>query len=288
MADIETSSWSETASSNTAAVPNGFPDNTAPSNVKLIVREVMAAIKRDWNRLHPTLASTGSANAYLLGPAAAISGYATGQRFCFKANFSNTGAATLNVSSKGAVAIRKPSGAGLVDLAAGDIVAGCLVEVAYLAGTPNLFVLLTPPVTGISGALAAAGNLSDLTNVAAALANLGLSNVAFLNVSQQFTKGQATAAPIALTDAATVSWDHALGNTFTLSISADRTLAAPTNLKDGNNGLLYLTRNSHSLSLAANVQWVGGSIPALDATLENMIMWACKGTKTYLSFVGTV
>lgn len=45
--------------------------------------------------------STGSANAYVLTPATAIGSYTAYHRFVFKANFANTGAATVNISALG-------------------------------------------------------------------------------------------------------------------------------------------------------------------------------------------
>jgi len=75
--------------------------------------------------------STGSSNAYLLAIDPAISAYAKFQRFIFKANFGNTTACTLNVNSKGALAIKKWSAGSLVDLASGDIPNGSIAEVIH-------------------------------------------------------------------------------------------------------------------------------------------------------------
>ncbi len=47
MTDIK--SWSTTASQNIDAVPNGFPEGMAPSGVNDAAREVMAAVRRQWN-----------------------------------------------------------------------------------------------------------------------------------------------------------------------------------------------------------------------------------------------
>lgn len=70
-----------------------------------------------------------------------IAGYADGQRFAFFVAATNTGAVTLNVDSKGAVAIVRSDGAVLV---AGDLVANGLIEVRkkgtsfYLISTPGI------------------------------------------------------------------------------------------------------------------------------------------------------
>jgi hypothetical protein len=75
------------------------------------------------------VASTGSANAYVLTLATVPNALAAGQQFSFKANFTNTGSATLNVNSLTAKTIKKNS--GTIDLVAGDIVSGQIVQVEY-------------------------------------------------------------------------------------------------------------------------------------------------------------
>lgn len=71
--------------------------------------------------------TTGSANAYVLTLTPAITAYAAGQTFRAKANFSNTGAATIAVSGLTATAIQK-NGAALV---ANDIVSGNIIEIVH-------------------------------------------------------------------------------------------------------------------------------------------------------------
>jgi hypothetical protein len=73
--------------------------------------------------------TTGSANAYVFTPSPAIAAYAAGMTFRLKANFTNSGAATVNVSGLGAIAIKKRD--GTVALASGDIVSGQEFEVIY-------------------------------------------------------------------------------------------------------------------------------------------------------------
>jgi hypothetical protein len=72
--------------------------------------------------------TTGSANAYVFTPSPAVAAYTAGMSFVLKANFSNTGAATLNVSALGAIAIKKY---GSVALVANDILSGQEFQVTY-------------------------------------------------------------------------------------------------------------------------------------------------------------
>jgi len=72
--------------------------------------------------------ATGTADALVLTPIPAVTAYAAGQKFRFKSSASaNTGAATVNISSVGAVAIQLNGAA----LAAGDIEASQWYEITF-------------------------------------------------------------------------------------------------------------------------------------------------------------
>lgn len=92
---------------------------------------MMAAIKAWWDEslggvtAHAT--DTGSADAYVIAPAPAITAYEAGQAFHFFAVNANTGASTLNVNGLGAKAIQRIG----VALSSDDIGAGDLVHVIY-------------------------------------------------------------------------------------------------------------------------------------------------------------
>lgn len=156
MPELSSSSFSETDASNSAAAPNGFPEGMPFSGVNDSARAVMGAVKRFWGRIQGAYASTGSANAYVLTPATALAAYVTGERYSFRANFANTGAATLNVSALGAKAIKKMAASGKADLAAGDIQSGQPVTVEY-DGTD--MVLATPAANSVLPAPGTSGNL---------------------------------------------------------------------------------------------------------------------------------
>lgn len=95
---------------------------------------------------------TGAADAYVITPSPAITAYATGQIFSFKAANTNTDTSTINVSALGVKTIKKLDGA--TNLTAGDIVAGQLVVIEYNA-TSGFFQMISPvaslsPVGSIS------------------------------------------------------------------------------------------------------------------------------------------
>jgi hypothetical protein len=149
MAEVSSSSFSEVDGSNTAAVPNGFPEGMNMSGLNDSGRGVMGAVKRFWGRINGRYASAGSSNAYTLTPDQALAAYVTGERYSFRASFANTGSASLNISGLGAKTIKKYTPTGTATLAANDIVSGLPVTVEY-DGTDMIAV--TPLATSINAA----------------------------------------------------------------------------------------------------------------------------------------
>ncbi len=126
MADLTNSSWSEADSSNTQPSPNGFPSGILPSQVGGVVRALMGAVKRSFDRSNVMVSSTGSANAYVLTYSQPPEGYVTGEIYRFFANFTNTAAPTLNINGLGTRPILRADGTGM---AANEIVQGQVVSV---------------------------------------------------------------------------------------------------------------------------------------------------------------
>jgi len=146
MPEVSSSSFSETDASNNSAAPNGFPENMAMSGLNDSGRAVMGAVKRMWTRLNGAYASTGSANGYVVTPSVALGAYVTGERYSWRANHTNTGTATGNISGLGAKTIKKMTSAGKTNLAAGDIMPSQPVTVEY-DGTD--LILCTPIANAI-------------------------------------------------------------------------------------------------------------------------------------------
>jgi hypothetical protein len=113
-----------TDASNTARWPEGM----APSAVNNAGRADEGILARWHKDTNASVASTGSANAYVVAANQTISAYYDGLVIAFDANFANTAAATLNVDAVGADTIKKH---GATDLAANDIKAGQKVIVIH-------------------------------------------------------------------------------------------------------------------------------------------------------------
>lgn len=83
-------------------------------------------------------ADAGANDTYVITVAPVPAAYVDGEVFRFKANTVNTGAATLNVNSLGAITILRPDGSALAN---GDISANMVLEVVYRSGS---FYMLSP------------------------------------------------------------------------------------------------------------------------------------------------
>lgn len=100
------------------------------------------------------LTSTGSANAYVVTISNQLNGYFQGFELRFKANFTNSGSASLNVATQsapaglGAVTLKKYGGA--TNLASGDIVSGGTYTVVH-DGTNFQVLELQPSVATVTG-----------------------------------------------------------------------------------------------------------------------------------------
>ncbi len=107
----------------TQAQKNAMASTTTPSATNKYITQ------SDLQKAAEIYAADAQANdTYAISPSPAIVAYATGMTFRVKINTANTGAATLNVSTVGAVSIKKNYN---VDLATGDILANQIIEVIY-------------------------------------------------------------------------------------------------------------------------------------------------------------
>lgn len=124
--------WSKTPSDNGNAdtdVP--WPEGMARRQVNDSARAMMARVAELRDDVSGTLTAGGTANALTITANSGFTTYANGRMLTFIAAAGNTGAATLNVNSIGAKAIRRMSATGDVALDAGDLVTDGRYKVIY-------------------------------------------------------------------------------------------------------------------------------------------------------------
>jgi hypothetical protein len=151
MSDIQTTDWNEVAASNNVTPPAGWPEGQAPSTVNDCAREMMGALKRDWDRNHATVTSGGTSSAFTLTYTVAPPAYVNGLSFRFKAHSAPAAAATMAPGSLTAKAINVMTTAGIVALSGGEWQAGHHVELEYDSGTDTLIVVNITASGAIAG-----------------------------------------------------------------------------------------------------------------------------------------
>ncbi len=161
--------WSITALTNGSVDPSiNFLEFQLPSTVNNSARSLMSGVARYTKDNDGSLTTAGSANAFTLTINGTQTAYATGQRYSFKASFSNTGASTLNITNAdaaaiGAKAIRVIMAYGESDLPANAIRSGGRYDVIYDSAANSAagaFILLNPTVVSGAGALVPGGRVT--------------------------------------------------------------------------------------------------------------------------------
>lgn len=123
--------WSLTAASNSNSDSTvNWAEGQLPSTVNGSARAMMAAIASWRDDINGSLTTAGSSNAYTLTANVGFTALATGLMVCFKANHTNTGAATLAVNSLTAKALRTRDDQALV---ANQIISGGFYVAVYNA-----------------------------------------------------------------------------------------------------------------------------------------------------------
>lgn len=140
MSELTSANWSETAASNNAAPPNGWPEGMNPSDVNNSERENMSALKKWFNRTSVTLTAGGGTTAYTLTPTVALSAYAL-EVWSWVMPSTNAATATMNISGLGARNIQKCVGGTWTDVGAGDLPSGCYVAALYDTGSSKFRII---------------------------------------------------------------------------------------------------------------------------------------------------
>ncbi len=149
-------------------------------------------------------ASTGAANVYAVTLTPAITALADGMELSFVAHQANSGAATLNVCSLGAVAIRDANNAALVS---GAIISGAPVTVSYSASANTWKI-----VSDVSGSRVVTGTLSVTGEAALSVgASLGNSAVASTTRLDWYEEGTFTPSIVGLTTAGAGTYTNRTG-----------------------------------------------------------------------------
>jgi hypothetical protein len=108
--------------------------------------------------------------------------------------------------------------------------------------------------------------------------------IAGLEKAQEFTKTQNFNATT-LVDGASISWDASANQVTSVTITDNRTMAAPTNLVDGAVYLLMIKDGTGSRTMSWNAvfKFTGGTAPTLTTTAsaKDILVFYSDGTNMY-------
>ncbi|RVJ16523.1 hypothetical protein CN184_28455 [Sinorhizobium medicae] len=311
MTDYSQSNWAELDSDNDSVAPLGVQGGYAPSAIAPIIRAIMGAAKRNYNRSNAIYTTTGTGNAYVLTYEGAPLAYVKGEIYRFFVDRANTGAATLNINALGAKAIIMPDGSALT---ASQIKAGRVLDVFYngasfvmngyvdqnlklgdvSANTLTLTTALTIPEGGTGSTTAAAArtalgtdNANNITlgtlalsrggtganDAATARTNLGLVAVSASGSATDLTTGTLSDARLPTSMA---------GKTFTSNTTIDHATSAELRLemagvlsgrlyRDSGGGLVMRRYNSSTGAAEGYIQITGNGVD--DVKYNGNVMW---------------
>ena len=136
----------------------------------------------------------------------------------------------------------------------------------------------------LTGHVTSTGNAAVLGSFTKAQLNTAVSDgtVAELGTAQEYTKTQNFNAT-GLTDGASIAWDLESNQVCSVTLAGNRTLANPTNQKDGATYILTVKQDatgSRTLAYGSNYKWEGGTAPTLStgANAVDILTFVSDGT----------
>lgn len=203
-----------------------------------------------------------------------LSGLLTGTTYVYTLPTSGSGASTLvDLNSSQTISATKTLSSATQNI--GSSAGAGTQQFAYGATTTGLTKTVNVGTGGLSGSTTAIAIGSSVS---------GATSTTTMNGTSLFA-GTGYAANFALTDAATIAWDTVNQvATFTF-VSSNRTMGAPTNLKNGAFYALAVIQNGGSNTLTWNsvFKWAAGTAPTLStaAGAKDYFTFRSDGTNLY-------
>lgn len=162
--------FSTTAGNNNSAPPNGFPEGQSPSSLNDACRQLMAsiAVEAQVNAVK-VLASVAGTDTITGSMTPDLTAYSAGMYVVLTPANNNTGAATLNIDTLGALDILKYDGDALVS---GDLVAGVPAFLVLDSGADDFYLLNPQTNTATVASGTYTPTLTNTTNISSSTARV--------------------------------------------------------------------------------------------------------------------
>jgi len=206
------------------------------------------------------------------------------------ATISNTGAVTI---ANSAVTNAKVSASAAIDFSKLASLTSANILVGNVSNVAASVAMSGDATLSNAGAITIASNAITTTKILnsnVTSAKVDTASVAVLWTAQQYTRTHNFSATT-LTDTASILWDASQNQVASVTLTASRALANPTNMTNGAVYILIVKQNAtggFTLSYGANYKWPAAATPTITSTASSASILTFISDGTYMYGVSSL
>jgi hypothetical protein len=206
------------------------------------------------------------------------------------ATISNTGSVTI---ANSAITDAKVSASAAIDFSKLASLTATNILVGNVSNVAAAVAMSGDATLSNAGAITIANNAittAKILNANVTSAKVDTASVAVLGTAQQYTRTHNFSATT-LTDAASILWDASQNQVASVTLTASRALANPTNMTNGAVYILIVKQNAtggFTLSYGANYKWPAAATPTITSTASSASILTFISDGTYMYGVSSL